>query len=80
MLHLDRDQLEAHLAAVTPGIRNWLATNRDTDLTEAQVFAALCHWLESAIEEIAIEAHYHCLDGTASFAVGRTEFKRALHL
>ena len=80
MLQIDRQSLEQTLASATPEIRTWLATNRDTDLTEAQVFAALCLWLESAVEEIALESFYHCCEGTASFAVGRSEFKRALHL
>lgn len=78
MLVLDLSQLQAHLQTVSPELRTWLATNRDEEFSDSEILQALCCWLEAAVEELALEAFYHCAEGSSPFAVGRNHFKQAL--
>lgn len=66
------------LTSFAPRIQKLISENSDRQFSVEQVEAALVTWLESVVESLVEDCIFHTVNGSPSFALGRSAFEDCL--
>lgn len=72
------DTVKQSLSDTAKQVQVYFENQQGAHYQESDLEKALVHWLETAIEQLADDALYHCATGDASFAFNRRAFQTAL--
>ncbi|MFM7426839.1 MAG: hypothetical protein ACKO7W_17885 [Elainella sp.] len=72
------DTVKQALSDTAKQVQVHFETQQGVHYSESDLEKALAHWLETAIEQLADDALYHCVAGDVSFAFNRRAFQTAL--
>jgi hypothetical protein len=72
------DTVKQELSDTAKKVQVHFETQEGAHYSESDLEKALGYWLETAIEQLAEDALYHCVAGDVSFAFNRRAFQTAL--